>query len=474
MPEPDDVDIWISEGERAARHVAERALVLVTGDSVAAAALVALGVARAEAATRRVAVIDLAGDVPPLRELVTDEDPHGVVDTILHGVSLARVSRQVDDAGHMFVIPTGTQPPDEFVVGHTRWQRLRATFRETHALALVVASRGTPALDSLAAKADGVIVVGKATTSTVFPNVLATLPADGSGVPAGVAAAAAEATPGSGAAADVPADPPVRVDEAVAPSDLEQPITPRLRGMAAMGGESRRTALWVALAVLAVALAGWFLSRGSGDSEAGEQAVATGAGGQQDGSVADGSLTEDSMPGTVVDFRESVAAVNPADSARATAFSVELVSATSQESAWQFLVNSPAPLPASSVSPVVVEPDATRWFRVVAGAYSVSSRADSLLRAAHTAGVVASDAGRVVRTPVALRVGEGLGASAARQMVGGLRQRGIGAYALTQDDGSLNVYVGAFEQVAQAQYLSGRLRDDGVENVIAYRTGRLD
>lgn len=119
MPEPDDVDIWISEGERAARHVAERALVLVTGDSVAAAALVALGVARAEAATRRVAVIDLAGDVPPLRELVTDEDPHGVVDTILHGVSLARVSRQVDDAGHMFVIPTGTQPPDEFVVGHT-------------------------------------------------------------------------------------------------------------------------------------------------------------------------------------------------------------------------------------------------------------------------------------------------------------------------------------------------------------------
>lgn len=484
MPESDDVDFWISEGERAVEHVAERALVLVTGDSVAAAALVALGLARTEARSRRVAVIDMAGDVPPLRELITDEDPHGVVDTILHGVSLAKVSRQIDDAGHLFVIPTGTQPPDEFVVGHTRWQRLRATFRETHALALVVASRGTPALEALAAKADGVIVVGKATTSTAFPNILATLTGDGRG--AGVNAvpgsgdvplAASELAPVGGGGESVSsgaADYEGAHSQGADGTDLEDPITPRLRRMAAMGGESRRSALWVALAVLAVAAAGWFLMRGVGGSDEGDRAVAAGANGTGNGPVADGSVSEDSMPGTVVDFRESVVAVNPADSARATAFAVELVSATSQESAWQFLVNSPVPLPASSVSPVVVEPDPTRWFRVVAGAYTVSSRADSLLRAAHTAGVVTSDAGRVVRTPVALRVGDGLGESAGRQLVSRLRQRGIGAYSLRQDNGSVNVYVGAFEQASQAQYLSGRLREDGVDNVIAYRTGRLD
>src|SRR5690606_32184771 len=104
----------------------------------------------------------------------------------------------------------------------------------------------------------------------------------------------------------------------------------------------------------------------------------------------------------------------------------------------------------------------------VAGAYPVSSRADSLLRAAHSAGVVTSDAGRVVRAPVALRVGSALGTSAGRQMVSGLRQRGIGAYSLIQEDGSVNVYVGAFERAEQAQYLSGRLREQGVDNVIAY------
>src|SRR5690606_5782383 len=142
-------------------------------------------------------------------------------------------------------------------------------------------------------------------------------------------------------------------------------------------------------------------------------------------------------------------------------------------SAWRFLVASPTALPASSVSPVTIEPDTTRWFRVVAGAYPSSSRADSLLRAARAAGVMDADAGRVIRAPIALRVAQGLTPAAATQRARQLRQQEIGAYALLQADSTANVYVGAFETPQQAQYLAGRLRSSGVEAAIAYRTGRL-
>src|SRR5690606_17655231 len=69
--------------------------------------------------------------------------------------------------------------PDDTVMRHERWRRLRATFRETHALAVVVATKDTPALDAFSSNADGVIVVGSDRRLNQLPNVLAKLPRAG-------------------------------------------------------------------------------------------------------------------------------------------------------------------------------------------------------------------------------------------------------------------------------------------------------
>ena len=53
-----------------------------------ATARVALGVARAQSAKRRVVIGDLLGDAPPIRALVTGDDPYGLVDSFEYGVSL--------------------------------------------------------------------------------------------------------------------------------------------------------------------------------------------------------------------------------------------------------------------------------------------------------------------------------------------------------------------------------------------------
>ena len=52
------------------------------------------------------------GDAPPLIALVPTEDPHGLVDSFLFGVSLNRIAYQVPDAGELFVMPSGTGPLD--------------------------------------------------------------------------------------------------------------------------------------------------------------------------------------------------------------------------------------------------------------------------------------------------------------------------------------------------------------------------
>lgn len=506
MTELPDVDAWITEGEHAAPVADQRAMIVVAGEDSRAVALVALGLARAQNRhARRVAVIDLTGGAAPLQELITDDDAHGIVDTLLHGVSLARVSRQVDDEGLLFAVPTGTQDPDDEIVRHDRWRRLRATFRESHSLAVIVATPAIPALDTLAAVAEGVVLVGPPTRLRELPNIIATLPEErAAGVPhsftgsmpaatrmpdepapqadADLGVSSSTGTPASadaGArpeAAAVPAAPsgdgePASDSAGSSADDSAQATVSRGRAprMTPMGRESGPNPLvWAAIAAVVIAALAWyFLGRGDDAPSSGTTASAA------DTISREAQGTVDTTGGTVVDFRDRARVVNPADSAGATPFSVELMSANTGESAWRFLVASPTALPASSVSPVTIEPDTTRWFRVVAGAYPSSSRADSLLRAARAAGVMDADAGRVIRAPIALRVAQGLTPAAATQRARQLRQQEIGAYALLQADSTANVYVGAFETPQQAQYLAGRLRSSGVEAAIAYRTGRL-
>ena len=58
------------------------ALVVIGTDPVATGR-VAIGLARAQAAHRRVAVGDLFAESPPIQELVTSDDPHGLVDSFV-------------------------------------------------------------------------------------------------------------------------------------------------------------------------------------------------------------------------------------------------------------------------------------------------------------------------------------------------------------------------------------------------------
>lgn len=510
MTDLQDVDAWISEGENISPVADQRPMLLVAGEDSRAAAIVALGLARAQNRhARRVAVIDLTDGAAPLMELIPDDDPHGIVDTLLHGVSLARVSRQVDDDGLLFVVPTGTQGADEEVVRHERWRRLRATFRESHSLAVVVVKPQLPALESLANVAEGVVLVGPSASMRTLPHIVETLPAErAAGVPpsytgsmaamprpenasdtgagdaaaAEAAAAAAAASAGAAAAtgnAEVAGSEGMAgatasaADDAVASSDAaagDGGTRARAPRMSPMDRESGPNPLvWAAVVLVALAALAWYFMRG--DSAADEELAASAPQGTES---REAQGTVDTTESTVVDFRSESRVANPADSAMATPFSVELVSSTTGASAWQFLVASPTVLPATSVSPVTIEPDTTRWFRVVAGAYSSSSRADSLLRAARAAGVMGADNGRVIRSPIALQVATNLTPAAANQRARQLRQREIGAYVLHQADGTAHVYVGAFETPQQAQYLASQLRTNGVETDIAYRTGRLD
>ena len=136
------------------------AVVVVGGDPVATAE-VALGIARVQAAHRRVAVADLLGGSPALEALVSSDDPHGIVDSFLFGVSLNRVAHQVPDSGDLFIIPSGTSPIDyEDIFGNPRWRRLAAGFREVGALLLVVAPVDAANLVDLVFATDGAVIVG--------------------------------------------------------------------------------------------------------------------------------------------------------------------------------------------------------------------------------------------------------------------------------------------------------------------------
>ena len=80
---------WTEEGRRIGVTLDAFHAVIVVGIDPVATAETALGIARVQAVHRRVAVGDLLGEAPPLQALVSGDDPHGLVDSFLFGVSLS-------------------------------------------------------------------------------------------------------------------------------------------------------------------------------------------------------------------------------------------------------------------------------------------------------------------------------------------------------------------------------------------------
>src|SRR6185437_71942 len=115
---------WQAAGRKLGATLDAFHAVIVTGADPSATGYVALGIGEAQATRRRAVVGDLFADSPPIASLVTSEDAHGLVDSFLYGVSLSRISHPVPDAGQLFVMPSGSEPPVfEEMLPNPRWKR---------------------------------------------------------------------------------------------------------------------------------------------------------------------------------------------------------------------------------------------------------------------------------------------------------------------------------------------------------------
>ena len=414
-------------GQQAAIAVRGYSTVLVVSDDPIEAAYVAIGVAHAESAHRRVVVADLAGEVAPIQSLVTTPDPHGIYDSFVFGTSLDRVIYSVEGNDNLNVLPSGTESAATAeIIGSRRWQRIASGFAATDALLLLVAASDAPGLDKLTSQLDGMLVVGT-------PRL--------------------EVGPDAVLLARIPHPTPPTAPKPT-PLPAGQPIL-RWRGVALAAA---------ALVLLITALA--ILRPGSmsrlGLTRAPDTVVIP------DSQVHDSSL---------IPTREVVLPANPQDSSSAATFAIEILNANTAESANFELQRHGEMMPAATISLVPIGNTEAIWYKVFAGAFSDSAQAERLLRSLRRRRIVADSLGRVVRAPLALRVdsvpSQAAVFSKSREMLKAYAAKGVPAYALMQDDGSVRVYAGAFQTPEQTTLAATALRVAGATPVLEYRTGRV-
>ncbi|MBC7842198.1 MAG: SPOR domain-containing protein [Gemmatimonadaceae bacterium] len=463
---------WEALGAESSAALDAAHAVLVTGNDPVAAARAAIGIGRAQARTRRVAIGDLVGEVEPLQRLVTGDDPHGIVDSFLYGVSLNKIARQVDDSGMLFVMPSGTEPivtPD--IMRNERWQRLAAGFREVGALLLLVASSEAEGVHELAMMLDGVVVVGDAASVLAVPrnSVLAHVDAPPRVTPA---------APIAPVAPEVPAVPLERAPAVTRqPSPVMLPaqdvVEKRVLTLPAPARSIPKTAL-IGVGVVFAALAAWLMFARPGASKSGangENAPTTSAVNVPD-SAGPGESADPSSPSRGVDSTFAIRVANPGDSLRAAAYGVVIVATNDEAQALARWADLGLKLPAGTVTMVRIRGERGRFFQMQAGAFSRARQADSLLASLRSTGKLKSDAGRVVATPYALVLESKVSRRAAQNVADGYGQRQIAAYPLLQTDGSATIFVGAFESPEQAVPLMNELKAKGVTATLYYRTGR--
>ena len=423
---------WEDAGRQIAPLLGSYSAVVITSSDPVAAAHVALGIALAEAKHRRVVLGDLVGDLPPLRSLVKDEDPHGISDSFLYGLSLNKIGYEVEDSANFYIMPSGTDPTiGEEIFSSGRWKKLAAGFVETGALLLLVARSDAPGLAELAEQTDGVVLVRDAQLA---------------------------AAPSALMLARVPAPTPT----------LKIPLH-RFSARAADWRKHRWAYPALAVgAVLVVAAigAGLMLTRAAARPARPPAPVAA--------APVPAPIPPPPLPAPETLYIAPPANVN--DSASASAFSVELLVANTAEGANLFVRKNGAALPAAAVSPVPIGQERATWYKVTAGAYTRRDQADSLLFALQKSGVLATEsAGRVTRSPLALLVdsvpSQGGIVDAVRAAVEKYTARGLTVYPLIQDDGGARIFAGAFATADQSAALIRTLRGAGLKPVLVYRTG---
>ena len=424
---------WEDAGRQIASLLGSYSAVVVTSSDSVAAAHVALGIARAEATHRRVVVGDLAGDIPSLRSLVKDEDPHGITDSFLYGVSLNKIGYPVEGTENLYVMPSGTDPHiDEELLRSARWTRVAAGFGEVGALLLLVAPWDSKGLGDLIEKLDGAVLV-KDTDLPAAPTAL-------------VLARVASPTP----TLKIPLH---RISARAATWKQHRWFYPALGAISL-----------VLIASLGLAL---MLARVGRTARQPARVVAKAL------PPAPAPTPPPPRPPPETLYVAPPANVN--DSASAAAFAVELLVANTAEGANLFVRKNGAALPAAAVSPVAIDLERSKWYKVTAGAYTRRDQADSLLRALRNSGILTDSAGSVTTAPLALVVDsvptQGGIVDAVRGAVDKYTARGLPVYALMQNDGGALIYAGAFSRADQSAELIRTLRGAGLKPVLVYRTG---
>lgn len=437
---------WESASRAVGESLDDYHAIVVIGVDPVATGRVAVALARVQAAKRRVAVGDLFAESPPIQALVQSDDPHGLVDSFLYGVSLSKIAYEVPEAGQLFVMPSGTEPPNyEEMLPNPRWHRLTAGFREVGALLVLAAPASAPHIEDLVAATDGAILVGEA----------------------------------------VPRKLPVAmvVSTVREPKPEVEPVSPvakprrrrwsRRRTQAAIG-----IALVLVLAAVTyrLAFAPLFSHQRDRlgpkpDSAKGLTGVITPA---SPDTAARASVPDSPPADTVLAPVTTITVprvVNPGDSANASVFAVELMAANTQAGAILKLQQDSKNLPAATFSPVL-DSQGARWYKVIGGAYTDRSGADSLLAELRRRKVLDAGKGSVVRLPFAFRIDSGVVAAAVPGMIAEYADHGQPVYALRQADGTAWLLVGAFESVDQAGLFAQSLTAPGKAPVLVYRKGR--
>lgn len=449
---------WTEEGRRIGVTLDAFHAVIVVGVDPVATAETALGIARVQAVHRRVAVGDLLGEAPPLQALVTGENPHGLVDSFLYGVSLTRIAQQVPDAGELFVMPTGTSPPDyDDIFTNTRWRRLIAGFREVGALLIICAPADAPHVHDLVDVSDGVVIVGD-----VVPPEVSVAQSLAWIRPRRVApAAAAETVP----------------PQVGAPAVEREPVV--------SGGGGKGRPKWLAAAALLVLLAivlFWGLGRIT-DRRLAERAAADSAAQalaervritdsiarvRRDSIVAD-SVARAEAGGAAVDSFPVYTPANPADAASAAGYAVLLSRYNTKSSAILDLNGRFARLPAATYG--IESP--SRFYLNLVGAYTTRAGAESLLAQLRARRTLGQGFGSVDNFPLAFLVDSAVTAREAPSRLARYVARGLPIYGLRQPNGMVRLYYGAYTNPEQAALAVPGVRDAGIRPLLVYRIGRV-
>ncbi|MDB4881918.1 MAG: Sporulation protein [Gemmatimonadetes bacterium] len=455
---------WTEEGRRVGVTLDAFHAVVVAGIDPVATAQVALGIARVQAVHRRVALGDLLGEAEPLQSLLTGDDPHGLVDSFLYGVSLTKIAQRVPDAGELFIMPTGTGPVDyDELFSNPRWRRLISGFREVGALLIIAAPADAPRVHELVDATDGVVIVGDA------------VPADVS-----VAQSLAWVRPRRGAPSTIAG---TGQTETTPPLSDEEPLpAPAARS------SSRKVVASVAGVAIAVAIAAlifWFAQRpfasspkprtGVNADSPSAQALTRGAlvaesiSRARRDSVARDSLTRAASGGGAADSFPMLAPANPADSASASAFAILLAKYNTKSGVILDLNARFDAVPAATYG--VEAP--TRFFLLVAGAYPARSGADSLLLQLRARKKLAQGFGSVASFPLAFLVDSAVKSTEVRSRLTRYAARGLPVYALRQPNGTARLYYGAYASAEQAAFAVPSVREAGMIPTLVYRMGRV-